>query len=142
MEALPCVFLNTRERGIIFLKCPEALWTLLTIADGPVQLTVRGENPDLGVSISSKPEEPLTQGSAVRLLSPQCLWGGSAFEVHTAFPGQSQHEEDAPGSAGLTVAVCLCSPAKHLCPHLHHHRLFPALPCAVAPVDLCGKCQL
>ena len=38
--------------------------------------------------------------------------------------------------------LCLYSPAKHLCPHLHHYRLLPALPCPVAPLDLRRKCQL
>ncbi|XP_053527112.1 phosphatidylinositol glycan anchor biosynthesis class U protein isoform X2 [Artibeus jamaicensis] len=32
--------------------------------------------------------------------------------------------------------------AKYLCPRLYHYRLLPALPCPVAPLDLCRKRQL
>ncbi|XP_027478447.1 phosphatidylinositol glycan anchor biosynthesis class U protein isoform X3 [Zalophus californianus] len=41
----------------------------------------------------------------------------------------------------IPLAIKL-NPEKYLCPRLHHYRLLPALPCPVAPLDLCGKCQL
>ncbi|XP_019806292.1 phosphatidylinositol glycan anchor biosynthesis class U protein isoform X2 [Tursiops truncatus] len=41
----------------------------------------------------------------------------------------------------IPLAIKL-NPAKRIRPRLHHHHLLPPLPCPVAPLDLCRKCQL